>query len=638
MMTIEISPNRTTWTNISNRVTRATHKIASRELETLEFTVTNPSSAISVGMYVRAKRGTVTVFEGIIYEVRRQKSANVVEFDVRAYSELVLYDRHVVFRLYDTGTTAGAIIRDLASLEAGVNVTNVDNGPSLTAPWSIENMPALRVMLDVARGTNYYLRMKPGKVLHFKPKTVGSPKATLDETDVLAAEYAEDRWRLKNRVVYVGADGQVLADVSEPPGDLPVVVHDPFLTDPAEAQRRANIRLALNKEFGRQIRIVVPMRVVEDAGLDLFDTVQVNITDLGLSDADFYVVEMSFDPREKKYELTLGGRLELFEDYLSEALGGDVASRFGPRPSVIGEIADLRSTLYLTQKVITASSYRFVTYWNKRPVTIYGGQNVTINPVTGMVELASGFTSGYADIKFLPPTETFRRWGYVEWISYPGNGTITVKVMDPQGNVLVQKSDPGFAGWHLAKRLRLKRWPGRAQEITRRPANRLWIGINAEVFASSGGLVSGSCIGMRPSGPGMGEMVYQLPSATDFSWARFATFFLYAFSLNTTVKLRLYTDPGNYYEGTVTVTEPDVWKEYLLDISTFSRIGNPSLGNITQIGVAINGPILFDADYLMHQYLRGQLVVRFELSRPLPTAESPKISSISITYEEVTTK
>jgi hypothetical protein len=224
----------------------------------------------------------------------------------------------------------------------------------------------------------------------------------------------------------------------------------------------------------------------------------------------------------------------------------------------------------------------------------------------------------------------------VEWLSYPGDGSIEVKMMDPQENVLAQKSDPGFAGWHLAKRLRLKRWPGRAQEITRRPANKLWTGINAEVFASNGGIVSGSCIGMHLTGTGAGEMIYQLPSATDFSWARFATFFLYAFSLNTTVKLRLYTNPSNYYEGTVAVTEPDVWKEYVLDVSTFSRIGNP--GNITQIGIVSDGPILFDVDYLLHQYHRGQLVVRFELSRPSPTAESPKISSVSITYEEVTTR
>jgi hypothetical protein len=493
-------------------------------------------------------------------------------------------------------------------------------------------------MLDVAKGTNYYLRMKPGKVLHFKPKTVGTPKATLDDTNVLAAEYAEDRWKLKNRVIYVGSGGKVLADVSEPPGDLPVVVHDPFLVDAAEALRRAQVRLALNREYGRELRLEVTDVTLEALGIDLFDTVTVNLPDLGVSNANMYVIAIEHELGSRRCRLTLGGRLELFEDYLSEALGGDVASRFGPRPSVIGEIADLRSTLFLAQKVITASSYRFVTYWNKRPVTIHGGQNVTINPVTGMVELVSGFTSGFAIVKFLPPTEAFRRWGYIEWISYPGNGSIAVKVMDPQGNVLVQKSDPGFAGWHLAKRLRLRRWPGRAQEITRRPANRLWAGINAEVFASNGGIVSGSCIGMRPSGPGTGEMVYQLPSATDFSWARFATFFLHAFSPNTTVKLRLYADPGNYYEGTVTVTEPDVWKEYVLDVSTLGRTGDPSLSNITRIGAASDGPILFDADYLLHQYLRGQLVVRFELTRPSPTAESPKISSVSITYEEVTTK
>jgi hypothetical protein len=59
---------------------------------------------------------------------------------------------------------------------------------------------------------------------------------------------------------------------------------------------------------------------------------------------------------------------------------------------------------------------------------------------------------------------------------------------------------------------------------------------------------------------------------------------------------------------------------------------------VTQIGIVSDGPILFDADYLLHQYHRGQLVVRFELSRNSPTNASPKISSVSITYEEVTTR
>jgi hypothetical protein len=73
----------------------------------------------------------------------------------------------------------------------------------------------------------------------------------------------------------------------------------------------------------------------------------------------------------------------------------------------------------------------------------------------------------------------------------------------------------------------------------------------------------------------------------------------------------------------------------MLDVSTFSRMGNPSLNSIARIGVVADGPILFDTDYLLHQYHRGQLAVRFELSRNSPADTSPKISSVSITYEEV---
>jgi hypothetical protein len=35
------------------------------------------------------------------------------------------------------------------------------------------------------------------------------------------------------------------------------VVHDPFLTDSSEALRRAQVRLALNREYGRELRLEV---------------------------------------------------------------------------------------------------------------------------------------------------------------------------------------------------------------------------------------------------------------------------------------------------------------------------------------------------------------------------------------------
>jgi len=623
------------WIDFSDKLTSLRHKIASRQLEAVDFELVNAD--VRVGQRVRVKRGASIIFEGIIYERRRRQRHGVLEVEATAYSELIAYDRYIVYRMYSTRTTAGAIIRDLASLMSDVDVTNVDDGPALSSTWEIQNEDALQIMTSVARGTNYYLRMRPGRVLFFKPKDVSSAIYTITADKIIEAEYSEDRWRLKNRVIYIGANGRVLADVSEPPGDMPVVVHDPSLINQNEAVRRARIRLALNREFGRELRVVMHEKTFEASGIDLFSTVAVDLPSLGISE-NMFVVQIEYDPRQRIYTLMLGGRLELLEDYLSEALGGDTAARFGPRPSVVGEIADLRSTLFFTQKLLSASSYRYVTYWNRRPLTLHASQNVTLNPATGMVELAPGSTSGYAEIRFLPPTETFRRWNYVEWISYRESGQITVKVMDAGGNVLVQKDDPNYAGWHLTKRLHLKRWPRRAQEITRRPANRFWIGINAEVFASTGGIVSGSCIGMRPTGSGFGEIVYPLPQPADFSWARFATCFLYAFSPSTTVKLRLYNDPGNYYEGTVNVTDSGIWKEYVLSVPTFSTVGNPSLSNVARLGIASDGPLLFDVDYLLHQYHHGALIVRFEMSRASASNPSPKISSVIITYEEVTRK
>jgi len=182
---------------------------------------------VKAGDRIRLLKNNVPVFEGVVYEVKTEHRAGDIERDhIVAYSDLILYDRHVVFRSYATGTKAGTIIKDLAALETGVDVTNVDEAttPALNSQWDIQNEAALKIMQSVARGTNYWLRMKPGKTLYFKPKTIGTAAATINDVKVISAEYSEDRWRLKNRVIYVGKDGQVLADVSEGAGDLPVVV------------------------------------------------------------------------------------------------------------------------------------------------------------------------------------------------------------------------------------------------------------------------------------------------------------------------------------------------------------------------------------------------------------------------------
>jgi hypothetical protein len=180
----------TNWVGKTLKMVRFTHGLTARELEKIDFTLVNDD--VAVGQKVRAKRGATIFFEGVVYE-RRKKHAGRVEVEATAYSDLILYDRYVVFRYYETGTTAGEIIRDLADLEADVDTTNVDDGPSLLANWGVENLPALQVMRSVARGTNYYIRMRPGKVLYFKPKTIGTPIYTITQDKIIEAEYSEDR-------------------------------------------------------------------------------------------------------------------------------------------------------------------------------------------------------------------------------------------------------------------------------------------------------------------------------------------------------------------------------------------------------------------------------------------------------------
>ena len=150
------------WIDKTGSCVSLGRRIRSSGLEELDGELVKDS--VSVGQEIRLKEDDQIVFEGVVYEVdRRHRGRNVERCGFKAYDYLIKYDRHVVYRLYQTGTKAGEIIKDLASLEDGVDISNVDGGDSLLSPWEIENEKALEVMKSVARGTNYWLRMKPGK-------------------------------------------------------------------------------------------------------------------------------------------------------------------------------------------------------------------------------------------------------------------------------------------------------------------------------------------------------------------------------------------------------------------------------------------------------------------------------------------
>jgi hypothetical protein len=314
------------WRELTQYLTQLTHTASSRDMEKLELELFD--AVVQAGERLRLSSDAATVFEGVIYEKRTAQEQHL-RCTATAYTDLILYERHIVYRSYPVGVSAGEIVRDLASLEDGVDVSGVVDGPSLKSPWEIQNATALEVLLRVAKGTNHMLRMKPGKHLVFRPKTPGTPSATITETDIVSAEYSEDRWRLRNRVVYVGAGGRVLADVGEPPADMPLIVNDPFLTDPDEALRRAVTRLEMGREYGRQLRLRMHRAVFERLGLEAGSTIRLMLPSHGLVNQDLYVVELSYRPGEVYCEVVAGGRLELFEDYLNEALHGDVAALFG---------------------------------------------------------------------------------------------------------------------------------------------------------------------------------------------------------------------------------------------------------------------------------------------------------------------
>ncbi|MEO0158765.1 MAG: hypothetical protein ABIM59_08570, partial [candidate division WOR-3 bacterium] len=129
----------TNWVDKTRKCTRLRRRISARSLESLEAELVE---TVGVGTRVRLRKNTSTLFEGVVYEARKtRREGDVARCEITAYTDLILYDRHVVFRSYPTGTRAGTIIKDLAALETGVDVTNVDEDttPALNSQWDIQN-------------------------------------------------------------------------------------------------------------------------------------------------------------------------------------------------------------------------------------------------------------------------------------------------------------------------------------------------------------------------------------------------------------------------------------------------------------------------------------------------------------------
>ncbi|MCS7133576.1 MAG: hypothetical protein NZ921_02090 [Candidatus Caldarchaeum sp.] len=610
------------WLDKTGKLTDLRHRVAAKSLEELGFTLVDES--LSVGSRCRYRRGSNVIFEGVVYEVnRRHEGGRVREISCGAYTDLILYERHIVFREYSTGTRAGTIIKDLASLESGVNVSNVDetSTPALNTPWTIQNAKALDVMMDVARGTNYWLRMRPGKILFFKPRSTGTPAATISGSIVLNADYAEDRWKQRNRVIYVGANGHVLADVSEGPGDMPEVVHDPFLTDQNEALRRAQTRLAMNREYGRQLRLEMMQSDFLSLNIDLGNTVTVNLPSVGLSNVNMYVVEIEYDPSRLRYYVTVGGRLELFEEYLDEALGGDVASRFGGTVSVPEYVSTIVSAQNAALKIqADARTLRLV---NKAPILLSNAINVVLDD-DGFVRLASSHTSG-SFITWYTPGELFSRWLRVHYGFEAGGGSVSADIVDASGQTIVS---------NVPRDYEFRYYPQTGGWLTEMTANE-WTCVNGSVSDSQNAVISfWSIRATRTSGSSM-KVIYPRQQNLGLSLSGFRHFVIYLYSLadDSNLKIRLIENASKYHE-TIINHKGLAWRRYQIKLDTMTKVGGgASVLNWLEIETSL--PTLYvDSDYILIPAGREKIGVKLNLSRPSASAASPRVSLVKLVWRE----
>ncbi|MEM4384922.1 MAG: hypothetical protein QXU44_12835 [Candidatus Caldarchaeum sp.] len=649
------------WVDVTAHIERVRHSFSFREIETLEMEIGHSIPITPAALTrVRMHRGATPVFQGVIYEKSEEKQLSFPKtYRATAYSDLIEYDRQVVFRQYAAGTKAGAIIKDLASTISGVDTTNVDEDdtPALHDTWSIENIQALAAMQDTARGTGYWLRMKPDKQLFFKPKKTTAPVATITESIVVNADYRVDKWRQKNKIIYVGAGGQVLAMVQEGEGDMPWVVHDPFLTDPEEAQRRAQTLLEAQKEYGRELVITMPAADFLSLNIDLGDTAAVNLPSLSINEP-MYLLEYEAEPASYYYEVRLlfGGKLELLEDVLTET---DVSRLFGTNPLRVEEEVAATSGLInaLEASVQIQATGRTARIVNKPPLVYDDGANITLDD-DGNITLASGYTSGSVSWGFFPDTNLFRKWLRTLYVVDTPAGTSVKASLMAGGKTIksILPADyeieyfPKISGL-LTEDSSEWRAEGGASVVTG------IIGFNAIKLVTLGCIFSPDSektifeIPWRIIARGQALYPRQKNLGLDVSNMRILRIYMYS-RTNNMVRIRFHENMDFEYSELVFTTVGGVWRKYEFLIPAKTKVerfvsktvfadadwenifGGRNLERINYININTNAySLTVDTDHVLLPVGKEKLTIKMNLSTQDPNVK-PKIRLMKLIWRE----
>ncbi|MEM4238199.1 MAG: hypothetical protein QXP49_00645, partial [Nitrososphaerota archaeon] len=85
------------WLDRTEELSSLQWSISGQELESLKFTLIGED--IKTGHRVRLVRGHEVVFEGVTHQVdRRHESGRARVVEATACSDLILWDRHIVYR------------------------------------------------------------------------------------------------------------------------------------------------------------------------------------------------------------------------------------------------------------------------------------------------------------------------------------------------------------------------------------------------------------------------------------------------------------------------------------------------------------------------------------------------------------
>ncbi|MEM0478629.1 MAG: hypothetical protein QXN77_09555, partial [Candidatus Caldarchaeum sp.] len=372
----------------------------------------------------------------------------------------------------------------------------------------------------------------------------------------------------------------------------------------------------------KQLRVVMPRADFEAMNADLFDTLTVNLPHLGLENVNMYIVEIGYDPDKQAYTLTLGGKLELFEDFLDEALGGDVAARFGQKVSVAEKIGSVSLQVEELRKRVDVGAIPLLNVLAIRPPIPYRNATNIFQDIDGKLRLVSGATNGSVEIPIQPVGSKDTKLNRLIFSIDPGQGSYSVSIKTVNKTIASNVSSP-YTFKYLPSRFAL-----------------------AEKDASSWGVTTGATIqdsqiamqsrfSLKCSHTSSFQAWY--PSAKNWglnvSECQYLAFWIYS-NIDTTIYIRAGTDDNNYYRANTT-TKAGKWVKNIISLSSFQAVGSPSWNNINYILFELpSGTFYIDFDYCFFPWLDEDIWLEIQMSRTNPTDISPSLNYIWLEYQD----